>query len=61
MNYLSVAEAAELLGVSRQRVYELVDLDILKAERIGNHVVLDKKQVLKRKEQNPQPGRPKSC
>lgn len=58
--YLSVTEAAEVLGVSRQRVVELIKLGLLDADRVGAHWILDEQSVRKRKEQSPKAGRPKS-
>lgn len=55
---LSVTEAAERLGVSRQRVHKLISLGLLKADRIGNALVLDEDQVEQRKKAAPKSGRP---
>ena len=49
MKYLSMTQAAELLGVSRQRVHQMVQEGKLKCEKIGNQLVFKERDVLKLK------------
>lgn len=42
---VSVTEAAGILGVSRQRVHELVETGMLPAQKVGNAVVLHRAAV----------------
>ena len=46
--YLRVNEAAKLLGISRQRVYQLIQSKWLKAIRINNLIYLPKDEVERR-------------
>ena len=56
---LSVSEAAKRLGVSSSRVYQLIDLGSLDAERIGRSWVVSDKSVAARVSQPVPAGRPK--
>lgn len=58
MDYLSVKEAADYLGVTRGRVNQLINTNLLKAEKVGAYWVVERKSVEERKKSNPQPGRP---
>lgn len=57
--YLSVVEAAELLGVHPQRVYQRVREGSLPAEKIGNQWLIEKSEV-RRIRGRTKPGRPLS-
>ena len=54
---LSVAEAAEMLGVHRTRINQLVDSGDLPATRIGRSYVIREADLEKVKDR-PAPGRP---
>lgn len=45
MTYLSITEAAQRLGVSRQSVWSRISRDIIKAERIGNTWAVPESEV----------------
>lgn len=55
---LTVKEAAERLGVSTVRVYQLIELGKLDAERIGVQWLVDEASVAHRLEARPSAGRP---
>lgn len=55
---LTVKEAAERLGVSPARVYQLVQSGALAAERVGNQLIIDTRSVEARLENKPATGRP---
>lgn len=57
--YLSVAEAAELLGVHPQRVYQRVREGSLPAGKVGNQWLIEMSEV-RRIKGAPRPGRPLS-
>lgn len=46
---MSVSQAAEYLGVSKQRVHVLIQKGFLKGEKLGEIWVVDRKSVEKRK------------
>lgn len=48
---VGMVEAAEILGVVRQRIYQLVDEDKLPAVKVGNMYVLREQVVLEYKAQ----------
>ena len=58
---MSVAQAADLIGISRAAVYKAVDKGAIKALRIGNVTVVERKSVAayrdarERDEQSPKP------
>ena len=54
---LSVAEAAEMLGVHRTRINQLIDSGDLPATRIGRSYVIREADLEKVKDR-PAPGRP---
>lgn len=60
MKWLSVAEAAERLGVSVRRVRQLVEQGDLPASRIGRAWAIDSAAVDRRKEREAPSGRPYS-
>lgn len=45
--YISVRNAAEMLRVSRNRVYYLIYMDLIKAEAKGNLLMIEKEKFLK--------------
>ena len=51
MEYMSITEAAAVLGVSRQRVHAMVKAGILEAERIGSQWAVRKASVEARLEE----------
>lgn len=55
---LTVKEAAERLGVSTVRVYQLIELGKLDAERVGVQWLVDDASVAQRLEEHPSAGRP---
>lgn len=55
---LSVAQSAEILGVSAVRVRQLISSGALSAQRVGRSWVLSEKDVYGRLAQGPQAGRP---
>ena len=59
--YMSVVEAAEALGVNRQRVHALIKAGVLEAERVGNVFAVSIESVERRKANNPGPGKPKAA
>lgn len=44
--YVSVAEAAEILGMSRNSIYRRVEDGSLKSRRIGNLIRIPKSEVM---------------
>lgn len=58
MSFLSVKEAAEVLGVSKQRIYQLIELGKISADRMGRTWMVDESSVQARSESKPQSGRP---
>lgn len=60
MDYMSVKQAAEALGVTRGRVAQLVEQGVLEADRLGGRtLVVTAESVERRRRENPGPGRPK--
>jgi excisionase family DNA binding protein len=57
--HVTVAEAADRLGVSQQRVRQLIAAQVLPAERVGARWLLDRAEVAKHEGPRP-PGRPMS-
>ena len=57
--YMSTVQAAEELGVNRQRVVALIKQGVLDAERVGRSYLVTEESVERRKKENPGPGRPK--
>lgn len=49
---LTPSEAAEMLGVSRQRIHELVELGRLTALRSARHVYIERSSIQERKDAN---------
>jgi len=49
-NFISVMEAAELMGVHRMTVFEKIKTGQIKAHRVGRHYVIEKSQLLKAEE-----------
>lgn len=47
-NYITVTEAAALLGVSRQRILALIDKEKLRAQKIGVYYAVKRSDVEKR-------------
>ena len=45
---LSVQEAADMLGVNRQRVHQLLDKGALEGYKVGGTWIVDKESVRKR-------------
>jgi excisionase family DNA binding protein len=58
MDFLSIKEAAERLGVSARRVNQLIDEGKLIAQKIGNQYVIKESDLQKVKIYG-KPGRPK--
>lgn len=56
--YMSVKEAAAALGVNRQRVCQLIDAGVLKADKVGSYWVVEERSVMDRIANHPGPGRP---
>jgi len=56
--WISTSEAAEILGVSRIRVNQLIKEGQLVAERVGNRYCIEKASVEERAANPPGPGRP---
>ncbi|MGE0267764.1 MAG: excisionase family DNA-binding protein [Candidatus Omnitrophota bacterium] len=48
--FVSVIEAAEILGVHRMTVFEKIKKGQIKALRVGRHYVIEKKQIIQSKE-----------
>lgn len=59
MQILTVTQAANLLGVSTQRVRAMIATGIIEATRHGSSWIVDLKSVEARKKNNPGPGQPK--
>ncbi len=47
--YVSVGEAAKLLGISRQRVHQLIRKGRIRAIRVGNQYIIPVRDVERRK------------
>jgi len=45
--YLSVTEAAEMFGVTRQRMHALIKTYQIKSEKVGKQIVLSRKNLSK--------------
>ncbi len=58
MSYLSVGETARKLNVSSQRVYQLIELEQLHADRVGKTWLIDEASVDSRVRAQPKAGRP---
>lgn len=56
VNLLSVRQAAELLGVNRQRVQQLIEAGRLPAEKVGSYYAIRQEDLKLVKERKP--GRP---
>jgi excisionase family DNA binding protein len=56
--YLTTAEAAELLGVTAARIRQLYLAGLVKGEKRGRDLLLDRRSV-ERARTRPRPGRPK--
>jgi excisionase family DNA binding protein len=48
MNYISIPEAATMLGQSRQYIWMLVKAEKLKSQKIGNYLLVSKAAVEQR-------------
>ncbi len=59
-NFLSVTEAAELLGVTRQQVLKLINSGTLKAEKLGIVYAVSADSVKNYEAKDRKPGRPPS-
>jgi excisionase family DNA binding protein len=57
MNLLTTQQAAERLGISQPRIYQLISEGRLPAQKIGRDYVIAEKD-LKLAENRPSPGRP---
>lgn len=57
MNLLTTQQAAERLGISQPRIYQLIGEGRLPAQKLGRDYVIDEKD-LKLVENRPSPGRP---
>ena len=53
--YLSITEAAELQGVTRQAIWALIERKRLSAVRVGHQWVISKSDIRKFKRQPPGP------
>jgi excisionase family DNA binding protein len=60
MEWLSIAEAAEMLGVSERHVRRLASSGALRARRFGSHWMVERDDVRQRARIDPSPGRPLS-
>jgi excisionase family DNA binding protein len=58
---ISVTEAAEILGVSRQQTHNLVKNGTLAAEKVGNAYALDRQAVEEYAKEPRRPGRPRKA
>ena len=56
---MTSGEAAEYLGVSRQRVAQLTTAGLLTPRRVGKFWLYQRAELDRRKAENPQGGRPK--
>jgi len=54
--YLSVSETAEILGISRQRVLQLIEAGRLEARKVGNSYIIARLAL--RAVEGRKPGRP---
>ena len=57
MNLLTTQQAAERLGISQPRIYQLISEGRLRAQKVGRDYVIDEGD-LKQVENRPSPGRP---
>ena len=57
IQWISVAEAAEILGVHRNRVLQLVNAGDIDGQKIGHRWNIDKASVETRASNPPKPGR----
>ena len=61
VNLLSVKQAAEVLGVNRQRVQQLIESERLPAEKVGAYYVINEKDLELVKDRKPgRPAKPKT-
>ncbi|MEE8486440.1 MAG: helix-turn-helix domain-containing protein [Acidimicrobiia bacterium] len=60
MEFLSVPQAAERLGVSERRVRQLIELRRLPAQKVGKRWIVDAKDIHEMRESDRQAGRPYS-
>ena len=61
MNLLSVKQAAEVLGVNRQRVQQLIESERLPAEKVGAYYVIKEKDLeLVKDRKNGRPAKAKN-
>lgn len=70
MDFLSVSQAAKLLGVTRRRVYDWVEAGRIPIQKIGGHIYIDRKDCSRPepiqqqfkggrpRKSNPPPGKP---
>jgi len=58
-NIISLAQAADMLGVSRGRASQLADRGQLEVVTIGGRKMVVKQSVMDRIESNPTAGRPR--
>ena len=56
-HWISVAEAAEILGVHRNRVLQLVNAGLIEGNKVGNTWSIDRASVESRAENPPRAGR----
>ncbi len=56
---MTSGEAAEYLGVSRQRIAQLTAAGLLTPRRVGKFWLYRREELDRRKAENPQGGRPK--
>jgi excisionase family DNA binding protein len=54
--YISVSEAAEILGISRQRVLQLIEAGRLEARKVGNSYIIARSAL--QTVEDRKPGRP---
>ncbi len=60
INLLSVKQAAEILGVNRQRVQQLIEAERLPAEKVGTYYVIKEIDLeLVRERKNGRPAKEK--
>ncbi len=58
--FLSVAEAAERLGLTRGRINQLINDEVLPARRVGRAFMIDERHLVHAKKRNTKKtGRPK--
>ena len=58
--FCSTAEAAEIIGCTRQHVVWLIDQDKLRAEQVGRAYLIRRTDAEKCRAREPGPGRPRS-